>query len=170
VGQRATRIGVTGHRWFDDVDGVAAQVDAALAELRRDSDAPIEVWSSLAEGADRLVVERAQRIPKTELVVVLPLDTDDYENDFGSPESVDEFRRLLGSATSVSITGPDDTGSRTSAYERAGRTVVDAVDALIAVWDGEPARGRGGTGEIVDRAQERIDTIVIPVTRSESPS
>ena len=35
------------------------------------------------------------------------------------------------------------------AYEQAGRYVVEHSDALIAVWDGLPAQGRGGTAEIV---------------------
>jgi hypothetical protein len=33
--------------------------------------------------------------------------------------------------------------------------VVDRCDALIAVWDGEKSRGRGGTAEIVGYAQEQ---------------
>ena len=35
--------------------------------------------------------------------------------------------------------------SRDEAYERAGRHVVDRADVLIALWDGQPPRGRGGT-------------------------
>ena len=44
---------------------------------------------------------------------------------------------------------------REQAYERAGRYVVDRCDAIIAVWDGEKSRGRGGTAEIVGYAQEQ---------------
>jgi hypothetical protein len=45
--------------------------------------------------------------------------------------------------------------SREDAYERAGRYVVDRSDAIIALWDGEPARGQGGTAAIVAYARKR---------------
>ena len=32
--------------------------------------------------------------------------------------------------------------------------MVDRCDAVIALWDGEKSRGRGGTAEIVGYAQE----------------
>lgn len=39
---------------------------------------------------------------------------------------------------------------------------LDLADALIAVWDGEPARGYGGTADVVDLARTRgLDVTVI---------
>lgn len=38
------------------------------------------------------------------------------------------------------------------AYEAAGRLVMSQADILIAVWDGDPAQGRGGTAQIVAEA------------------
>ncbi len=43
---------------------------------------------------------------------------------------------------------------RDEAYARAGEDVLDRCDVLLAVWDGQPAQGRGGTGEVVRRARE----------------
>jgi hypothetical protein len=40
-------------------------------------------------------------------------------------------------------------------YLHAGLTMLDGVERLIAVWDGGPARGRGGTAEIVEHARRR---------------
>ena len=37
----------------------------------------------------------------------------------------------------------------------ASRLMVDAADELFAVWDGQPARGHGGTGDVVAYARER---------------
>ena len=34
-----------------------------------------------------------------------------------------------------------------------GRYVLDRCDVLVAVWDGQPARGRGGTADIVAMAR-----------------
>ena len=67
--------------------------------------------------------------------------------DFESPQSREEFLALVGEAETV-IEMPA-ANSRTEAYEQAGRYVVEHSDVLVAVWDGLPARGRGGTAEIV---------------------
>lgn len=161
------KIGVTGHRTFDDAARVRAAVSEQVAHLARRADRPIEVWSSLAEGADRLVADAVLAgTPGARLVAVLPLAADDYRSDFAAPESRAEFDRLLDAAAETRITGPDSAGTRESAYLRAGLAVVDATDVLIAVWDGAPARGRGGTAEIVAAARAAgREVVVIPVTR-----
>jgi hypothetical protein len=43
--------------------------------------------------------------------------------------------------------------------------VLGAVDAMVAVWDGAPAGGHGGTADVVDAARERgvPVTVVWPV-------
>jgi hypothetical protein len=98
-------------------------------------------------------------------VVVLPLVADDYSSDF--PDTIDEFDRLLGQAARIEVCGPDQGGTRESAYERAGLMIVESCDVLIALWDGGPSGGRGGTAEIVDAARRagRL-TIVVPVERA----
>ncbi len=45
--------------------------------------------------------------------------------------------------------------SREAAYAGAGRAVLDRCDVLIALWDGLPARGLGGTAELVVEARAR---------------
>jgi hypothetical protein len=38
---------------------------------------------------------------------------------------------------------------------------------LLALWDGEPSRGRGGTAQMVDEARRLgREVVVIPVNRS----
>ena len=160
------RIGVTGHRALRDDEDVAALVDEALDEVSAVGSGPIEVWSSLADGADRLVVHRVLARPAATLVAVLPLDPDDYRHDF-TPASMLEFDALLRDAQDVVVTGPGPSGTRESAYERAGRAVVDGCDVLLALWDGEVSRGRGGTAEIVDYATEiGREVRVVPVERA----
>jgi hypothetical protein len=166
------RIGVTGHRTIDDPAAVAREVRRALA-LATARIAPagsgdsaavdaagepagavcVEVVSALAEGADRLVAHVILEEPGATLTVVLPFAQDDYFDDFVTPESKSEFLELLGRAARVQVAPP--TESREEGYELAGRLVVEASDAMIAVWDGEPSRGRGGTAEIVDYAREK---------------
>ena len=163
------RIGVTGHRTYDGPAQVRAAATRIVAALRSEHDNPgLEVWSSLAEGADRVVVDAVRAChPAARLVAVLPLAPDDYRTDFVTAESAAEFDRLLASATDTRVIGPAESGSRTSAYARAGRVVVDSVDVLVAVWDGAPARGEGGTAEVVSAARAAgREVVVIPVTRA----
>ena len=157
------KLGVTGHRTFDDAPAVAAAVTRHVAALA----GPIEIWTSLAEGADRLVADTVLAAdPGARLVAVLPLPAGDYRTDFATEAAGAEFDRFLARADEVVVTGPDASGSRESAYLRAGLAVVAATDLLIAVWDGAPARGQGGTAEIVGAARDAGRAVlVIPVTR-----
>jgi len=45
--------------------------------------------------------------------------------------------------------------SREGAYQAAGERVVEMCDVLIALWDGQKGRGKGGTGEIVAYARKK---------------
>jgi hypothetical protein len=54
--------------------------------------------------------------------------------------------------------------TREEAYERAGHEVVARCDVLIALWDGAPPRGRGGTAAIVEHARalgRRVEVICV---------
>ena len=158
-----TRVGVTGHRTMADEAGVAARVAAVLDELA----APLTAVSALAEGADRLVAEQVLARSGGRLVALLPLPVDDYARDFTDDRSLRTFNELLASADEVTVAPHDPTDpSREAAYEHAGLALLDHVDVLLALWDGEASRGRGGTAEIVAEARERgIDVRVIPVVR-----
>ena len=145
-----------------------------MADLRRGRDAAtVEIWSSLAEGADRIA---AHLVPThaDQLTVVLPLDAAEYRRDFATERSSTEFDELLASAHHVEVTGPDPDehdidARRESAYERAGLAIVERCDVLLALWDGAPSRGRGGTADIVEVARERQRHVIhIPVARAAS--
>lgn len=148
------RIGIVGHRWLEDDDVTRGAVAAAVDDLwqRRSNSATantsvgLTVVSALAEGADRIAaaaaVDRGAR-----LEVVLPLPSADYEKDFQTPESLARYRELLADAASVTALPTRD--DRDAAYLEGGMRVVERCDAVIAIWDGEPARGTGGTAEIV---------------------
>jgi hypothetical protein len=160
VGHRTIlRIGVVGHRSIDDPAAVAREVLRALAMAasralpRGEHAGPprLEILSALAEGADRLAARVLLEEPGATLVAILPLARDDYMTDFVSPASKAEFLELLELAARVEEACP--AASRDESYERAGRAIVDASDVMLAMWDGEPSRGRGGTAEIIDYAR-----------------
>ncbi|NTV03947.1 hypothetical protein HGA89_03385, partial [bacterium] len=93
------------------------------------------------------------------LRAILPLAPQDYEKDFPSPSSRAEFRDLLARAADVEVLAPGP--SRGEAYRAAGDRVVDDCDIVLAVWDGRPTGGSGGTAETVARARDRGKPLII---------
>lgn len=147
-------IGVTGHRFLAEVDKIMPAIDHALDKIEDDfGNRPLTILSSLAEGADRLVVQQAMKRGNTSLFVPLPLPKDEYLSDFRSPSSQKAFLRLLEQAEEV-ITLPA-ASTREEAYQAAGLYILDHADILIAIWDGQGAQGTAGTGEIVAEARQR---------------
>jgi hypothetical protein len=121
----------------------------------------IVAYSALAEGADRIVAEAVLGTESGRLEVFLPSPIDKYLRTFTNVESKEQFNTLLGRATSVTKT-PTRT-SQEESYELAGRMVVDRSDVLLALWDGKPSGGPGGTAEIVAYAlHKRVPVVVIP--------
>lgn len=147
-------IGVTGHRILAELDKVKAGIDKALRRVEQAfPKQPLTVISSLAEGADRLVVHQVLAHSNARLVVPLPLSKADYLTDFKSVESKTEFLSLLDRADEV-IELPS-VPTRREAYEVGGTYVLDHCDVLIAIWDGQEAQSTGGTGAIVAQARQR---------------
>jgi hypothetical protein len=174
------RIGVTGHRTLPDPDQTREQVRLALntvlpklfseTGLRKIErmhglgTTPIaySVLSPLAEGADRAVARAVLDYPGARLDIVLPLDPQEYRRDFDTQASREEFDTLLSQCRHPVVL-PGQTGAgdpRTAAYEAAGQFVVDQCDVLIAVWNGEPSKGRGGTAEIVEYARQQERPVI----------
>jgi hypothetical protein len=165
-------VGVTGHRRLAGGDALRERVAEAVAMLRSELPAPpqgpLVALSALAEGADRLVAHLVlDETPAGALEVVLPLEIDDYIRDFKSNDSIAEFRSLLGRAERITILAPErkaratpapsadaELADRQAAYEACARFVVDRCAVLVAIWDGQPARGRGGTAEVVAYARQ----------------
>ncbi|MEU9167040.1 hypothetical protein AB0D34_04440 [Streptomyces sp. NPDC048420] len=142
--ERTTRIGVTGHR--DIPEPVLERVSTGILDEFRCQAAggPVEAFSALAAGADQLFAELALRsgVPVTAVIPGM-----DYVSHLGGQEARAAFHRLLR-ACADRVDLPVER-TREDAYAAAGRWIVDHTDRLVAVWDGEPARGPGGTGDIV---------------------
>ena len=154
---RIVRVGVTGHRSIPDESAIARAVDRVLDLIRETSSssdgapAVIEVVSPIAEGADRIVAHVALKDPGARLRVPLPFPKEDYKNDFKTSKSRADFENLLEKACEVVVLPA--TPTRNAGYEQVGHYVLDNCDVLIAIWDGEPSRGQGGTAEIVEKAR-----------------
>lgn len=151
-------IGVTGHRKIENPALLGASLQTSLEKIRqmvpalKSTPLIFSVLSPLAEGADRLLAREILKIPGSMLEVVLPFKKEDYLQDFVTDSSRKEFEELLALAKSVTTFASE--ANRPAAYEQVGRYIVEQCDVLIAVWDGKPSAGRGGTQEIVAYARD----------------
>lgn len=148
------RIGVTGH---SNLTGktIPLVADAIRAELAPFAGAGLVGVTCLARGADQVFARVALELSGA-IEVVLPAV--DYRDRKVAPENLAEFDDLLRNAAKVSTLSFEKSGP--DAYLAASERMIDTVERMIAVWDGEPARGRGGTPDVVRMAQERS----VPVT------
>ena len=166
----ALAVGVTGHRSNrlaqDRRAAIADCIAFVIAAIAREAAgartryrkyfsgrAPaLTLVSALAEGADTMAA-KAALASRYELDVILPFARKEYEKDF-APDDAKIYRRLCGKAHSIR----ELDGVRTDeaqAYEAAGLAMLDASHILLAIWDGEPSAGRGGTVEIMNDAMAR---------------
>ena len=169
-------VGVTGHRLealpAGSVETLQARVREVLGEIERavhkvlaahgssySSDPPRLVFiSPIADGADQIAAEVAVSMGY-ELRVVMPSALEDYRKEMLDQEARDRFDRLAAAAASR-FELPGDAGRLDHGYVMAGRATVAHCDILLAVWDGLPARGRGGTAEVVTLALTRGAPVV----------
>lgn len=148
-----TRIAITGHRGL--TDPTRSLVDAALrAEVTRLAEDGLVGVSCLADGADALFAQ-AVLDADGDLVAVIPARHYRERLPAGYHPT---FDALLGQAVEV-ITLDYDKPSST-AYMAASVRMVEGVDHLIAIWDGKPAAGVGGTADVVGHARDHG----VPVT------
>ncbi|WP_043629861.1 hypothetical protein [Nonomuraea candida] len=142
------RIGVTGHM---NLNPETAQLvsDAIRAHLATMSGDELVGVSCIARGADSLFADAILEAGGA-LEVVLP--SRDYREAKVKPDHVEQFERLMAAA---SVRVMDFDHANREAYEAANEAVLSSIDELVAVWDGQPGTGRGGTAEVVAEARER---------------
>jgi hypothetical protein len=179
-------VGVTGHR-IDALDpkGLAAlrgrirsalQLIAAAGndtfERERACFAPdrprLNFLSPLADGADQIAAEVALELG-WELHAVLPFARDKYRELLSGEEAATRFDALMA-RSGCTLELPGDPADELDAYVMTGRATVAHCDLLMAVWDGLPPRGRGGTGEVVELAVVNGTPVIhVPVDDGRQP-
>ncbi len=137
------KIGVTGHQELDDKSAwlwVREEVDALLSNV----ESPLIGLSSLATGADQLFAEVIiEHGGQLEAIIPFP----GYERTFGEKNSLLKFNQLKLRASRVE-TLPARRSDQ-EGYFAAGERIVALSNKMVAVWNGRPARGFGGTADIV---------------------
>jgi fumarate reductase subunit D len=169
------------HEQLRDVFGLVKAEMERLASLKEVADSyasspgaglesKLSLITPLALGADRMAAREALG-QGYEIFVPMPFPQEVYAEDFtgnmgkspdaqpiSAKEDLAEFHQFLSRASGRLEmdggrgSGPDNDHSASRAYEAAGRFVVRHCDLLLAVWDGNPSNGRGGTAEIVHYA------------------
>lgn len=140
------RLGITGHRGLHgEVEQQVRRLLAAAVDTYRGSD--LTAVSMLADGPDswlaELVLDRGGRLD-----VVVPADG--YRD--GLPaDHHPVYDRLIRRAADVHRTGM--VASDPAAHMAGSEIVVGLADVVLAVWDGMPARGHGGTADVVAYAR-----------------
>jgi hypothetical protein len=139
------KIGISGHQKLgsrNNVDWVRKSIRHELEHL-----GAITGVTSLAAGADQLFAEIVLELGRP-IEVVLPCDN--YHSAFKDPAAARMFEILKRQATdcySLPFPNPSE-----QAFFEAGKRIVEMSDLIIAVWNGKPAAGLGGTADIVNHA------------------
>lgn len=148
-----TKVGVTGHQRLQNAAAWSWVTNAIRAELISVT-RPLVGVTSLAVGVDQLFAKVVLELGGT-IHAVLPFS--DIERSF-SPEDLPSYRRLVEQATVEVISEP---GSDQDSYLAAGQRVVELSELVLAVWNGKPALGKGGTADVVAYASVRHVPLVL---------
>jgi hypothetical protein len=147
------RIGITGHQKLKEPSNwrwVREEFYRLLSPL------PSLIGvTSLAIGADQLFANAVLQYQGS-LEIVIPFAG--YESTFSEGYDRQEYRRLLHLALKAEVL--EKHGSDEDAYFAAGKRMVDLSELIVAVWNGEPAAGLGGTADVVNYAVQQRKRIV----------
>ena len=152
------RWGITGHI---DLDRPTRRLVAAqlMKELAADDGAELVGVTSLAAGTDQVFAWVVVALGG-QLEFVRPCAR--IEETVSGPDLAGMRAGALLAGRTIVELAYDEPSEQ--AFLDAGQDVVDRCDRLLAVWDGRPAGGRGGTADIVAYAerQQRPWTLVWP--------
>lgn len=147
------RIAISGHRGLNA--HTVGLVDQAIRERLSKYPASVTGLSCLADGADQIFARAVIDLGGT-LEVVIPAE--EYRS--GLPaETHAEYDELL--ACAVAVHRLPFTVSSSESHMVASKLIVDEADELYAVWDGRPARGYGGTADVVAYARDHDTPVEI---------
>lgn len=112
--------------------------------------------SCLAPGADQLFAEvcHSLQIPYK---AVLPCQ--DYSDQISEQRQKATYFSALERATSMQRLDYQEGSGK--AYWAASQHMIEEADLLIAIWNEQPARGHGGTADVVKLTQDLHKPVVI---------
>ncbi len=150
--QRIWFVGFAGHRAVPDRVAARVAIARELAVIAATVKGEVVGLASAAAGADLLFLDACQAAG-LRTVVLLPFPQDRFEEDFDDPEEWSHACRCMEAAWWVEVQPGGE--SAPAAYHVVAREVLEIADRMLFLWDGQPARGVGGTAESVMEAKER---------------
>jgi hypothetical protein len=141
------RIAISGHRGLPAP--TARLVDQAIRAALAERAPEVTGLSCLADGADQIFARAVTDLGGT-LEGIIPAS--EYRENLPA-DAQPGYDDLLARAAAVHLL--PFTESTPESHMAASELLVDEADELYAVWDGRPARGYGGTADVVAYARER---------------
>ena len=141
-------IGFTGHRQLPDENRSRAAIRQVLAEWKTRDPGAICGLSSAASGADLLFAETCLEL-NLPLRIFLPMPSEQFRHDFDQP-AWERAEHVVQAALSAEVIGAG--AEPVERYYETGIETVQQSQLLIALWDGGPSQGLGGTADMVDFA------------------
>lgn len=167
------KIGIIGHRNLQDEHQVEEQIENKIQELLSARKAiEFEAYSSIAYGADTLFVRVAEK-HKAKIKLILPFPKAEYketfvtENSEKTEERLNEFEKLCERYIPEIVNEeiPKNEAERNQNYFDCGKALIDKSEVLIAIWDGFPVDGIGGTAQILEYAYSEKKEVHIILAR-----
>lgn len=150
-------VGLSGHRHLADSDAVGRRLTEILVALKSEVSGQLVGVSSIAIGADTLFARAVLGLAMP-WRALLPSPASEFRSDF-EEKDWKVAQELLGQAVEVEVRATPS--CKNEAYLESGMDTVDESDILIAVWNEKPARGTGGTADIVAYARGLKKPLII---------
>ncbi len=144
-------IGFTGHRNLSDEAKCREAIRKVLLEWKAKVPGVVYGLASAAAGGDLLFAETCVEL-NLPIRIFLPVPKEKFREDFDEP-TWDRATLVFQKALSVEVTGAGE--ELTERYYECGIETVQHIQILIALWDGTPSKGLGGTADMVHFAKEQ---------------
>lgn len=144
-------LGITGHQSLEgfDLDWIKLIIGNFLTENN-----VIKGVSSLAIGADQLF---CRELIKRNINYDVVIPCNNYISTFKTLDDSRSFLDLLNMSKDTYTLDFDKPSE--SAFYSAGIEIVNKTTVMLAIWDGKPAKGLGGTGDIVEFALKQKKSV-----------
>jgi hypothetical protein len=143
-------VGFTGHRKVPYETKSRQVIRDFLAQQKESHHGVMYGICSVAAGGDQLFAESCIEL-NIPLRILLPRPAEQFRADFDEA-SWQRTAHIIANAISVEVTGRHE--AQNEQYYDCGIQTVAESQLLVALWDGQPSRGIGGTQEIVSYARK----------------
>ena len=152
----ALAIGFTGHRTLSDEAMCRTAIRKALSDWKAMAPGVVYGVSSTAAGGDLLFAETCIDLGLP-VRIFLPSPKEQFRNDFDD-STWERAERVLAKALSVDVMGVSEGAAQR--YYECGIETIQQSQLLVALWDGNRARGMGGTADMVYFAADQGRPVV----------